>query len=426
MNNSENIKVGKNGAKTVLKVFIMFILIFTFFSKSFLWWTLPRVTVDSVDSGSLLKVIRGEGTVHPKEKIEFYSDISAKILTLSTKKYEKVYAGDLLMVLDKAPIEKNMENLKLELAKLELSLRRIKLSRENTILRLKSESIESYAWEMQNSKKIYEIQMIIYESGAISEIELSQFEENYIRAKENYENQLKISIQNDKVRRNEILGLDTQIEELNLSIKITKEEILSLEDDIKLCEVRANEPGIIENLPFSEGMMVNSGELLYILSSTEEGFEVHSDFPGETMKYISVGDKFSVTVKELGEVIDGYVTEKRKSDLSGSETLIMDIDHMELKGGEVCDLFLRKRYGDYDIRVPRSAIYSTFEIENVFVLIEHDTAFGKSYTVQFKEILLGESDDINVGVDSGLMGNEKIVITSTRNLSDGDKVILDD
>jgi len=186
MKNFDYIKIGKNRAKTIFKVFALFILIFTFFSKSFLGWTLPRVTAESVDSGSLLKVMRSEGTVVPKRKFEFYSDISVRVLTLNTEKYAEVNTGDLLMILDKAPIEKALEKEKVELAKLELSLRRIKLTKENVLLELKSESIESFAREMEKSKKDFDNQMVIYESGGISENELFEFEEDYIRSKENY------------------------------------------------------------------------------------------------------------------------------------------------------------------------------------------------------------------------------------------------
>jgi len=419
-------KIGKKRAKTILKIFVFFILIFTFFSKSFLSWTLPRVTAEKVDSGSLLKVMRSEGEVVPKRKFEFYSDLSVRVLTLNIEKYTEVQTGDILMALDKAPIEKKMENLKVELGKLELSLRRIKLSRESALIEVGSESTERLAREMEKSKDDFDKQMIIYESGGISLNELKEWEELYISAKENYEKQIDTNLKNSQLREKEILSLNTQVEEHNLSIKSITDEILLLEKDIESCEVKAMESGIIENLPYSEGMMVNSGTPIYVLSSTEDGFEVHSDFQSETAKFISVGDKFTVTVKELGEMVNGFVIEKRKSDTSGVETLILDIEHKELKGGEKCDLFLRKQYGDYDVRVPRSAIYSTAEVENVFVLIEHDTAFGKSYTVKFQEVLLGESDDVNVGVDNGLVGYEEIVITSTRDLNDGDKVILDD
>lgn len=423
---AEYIKLGKNSAKTILKVFLLFMLIFTFFSKSFLSWTLPRVTAERVDSGSLLKVMRSEGEVLPKRKIEFYSDISTRIISIDIEKYDEVNTGELLIVLDKVPIEKNIENLRLELAKLELSLKRMKLSRENSLLGLKSESINRLFREMEKSKKTFDNQMILYDIGSSTEIELVQTEENYISAKENYEKQIEINLIDDQVRRNEILSVETQIEEYNLTITSINEEILLLEDDIESCEVRATEPGIIEDIPYSEGLMVNSATPLYILSSIEDGFEVHSNFPSETTKFISIGDKFSVTIKELGEVVNGYVIEKRKSDFSGIETLVLDIDHSGLRGGEICDLFIRKQYGDYDTRVPRSAIYSTTEIENVFLLIEHDTAFGKSYTVKLQEVLLGESDDVNVGVDNGLFGNDKVIVTSTRDLRDGDKVILND
>ena len=426
MKNNDYTKIGKNRAKTIFKVFIIFILVFSFFSKSFLAWTLPRVTVEKVDSGSLLKVMRSEGQVLHKRKFELYYDISVRILEIKTEKYEEVSKGEVLMVLDTTPLEMQIKNLNVELDKLDLALNRVQISRNNALLGLKSESLDRFVRELNQSKENLDNQTIIYESGGISKNELSDWENSYNVAKENYEKQVESNLKNNELIKNEILGIDIQIEEYNLSIMTIEEDIISLEGDIESCIVTANEDGIVEELPYGKGMLVNSSTPLYILSSNNEGYEVYSDFPSETAKFISVGDKFSVTIKELGEVVNGVVIEKRKTDYSGVVTLILDIEHNDLMGGEVCDLFLRKQYGDYDVRIPRSAIYASTQIENVFVLIEHDTAFGKSYTVKFQEVLLGESDDINIGIVNGLYGNEKIITSSSRDLSNGDKVILDE
>jgi len=426
MINNDYMKIGKNKAKTIFKVFIVFILIFSFFSKSFLAWTLPRVTIEKVDSGSLLKVMRSEGQVLRKRKYELYYDITVRILEINTDKYEEVSKGEVLMVLDTTPLEKQIKNLNVELNKLDLALDRVQISRNNTLLGLKSESLDRLIRELNQSKENFDSQTIIYESGGISKNELLNWENSYNVSKENYEKQIESNLKSNELIKNEILGIDIQIEEYNLSIMTIKEEIISLEEDIESCIVKANEDGIIEELPYSKGMLINSSTPLYVLSSDIEGYEAHSEFPNETAKFISIGDKFSVTIKELGEVVNGIVIEKRKTDYNGVVTLILDIEHDDLMGGEVCDLFLRKQYGDYDVRIPRSAIYANTQIENVFVLVEHDTAFGKSYTVKFQEVLLGESDDINIGIVNGLYGNEKIITSSSRDLSDGDKVILDE
>lgn len=426
MKNNDYMKIGKNRAKTIFKVFIIFILVFSFFSKSFLAWTLPRVTVEKVDSGSLLKVMRSEGQVLPKRKFELYYDISVRILEIKTEKYKEVSKGEVLMVLDTRPLETQIKNLNVELDKLDLALNRVQISRNNALFGLKSESLDRLVRELKQSKENLDNHTIIYDSGGISKNELSNWENSYNAAKENYEKQVESNLINNELIKNEILGIDIQIEEYNLSIMTIKEDIISLEEDIDSCIVTANEDGIVEELPYGKGMLVNSGTPLYSLSSNNEGYEVHSDFPSETAKFISVGDQFSVTIKELGEVVNGVVIEKRKTDYSGVVTLILDIEHNDLMGGEVCDLFIRKQYGDYDVRIPRSAIYAATQIENVFVLIEHDTAFGKSYTVKFQEVLLGESDDRNIGIVNGLYGNEKIITSSSRDLSDGDKVILDE
>ena len=189
MKNNDYTKIGKNRAKTIFKVFIIFILVFSFFSKSFLAWTLPRVTVEKVDSGSLLKVMRSEGQVLHKRKFELYYDISVRILEIKTEKYEEVSKGEVLMVLDTTPLEMQIKNLNVELDKLDLALNRVQISRNNALLGLKSESLDRFVRELNQSKENLDNQTIIYESGGISKNELSDWENSYNVAKENYEKQ---------------------------------------------------------------------------------------------------------------------------------------------------------------------------------------------------------------------------------------------
>jgi len=270
MINNDYMKIGKNKAKTIFKVFIVFILIFSFFSKSFLAWTLPRVTIEKVDSGSLLKVMRSEGQVLRKRKYELYYDITVRILEINTDKYEEVSKGEVLMVLDTTPLEKQIKNLNVELNKLDLALDRVQISRNNTLLGLKSESLDRLIRELNQSKENFDSQTIIYESGGISKNELLNWENSYNVSKENYEKQIESNLKSNELIKNEILGIDIQIEEYNLSIMTIKEEIISLEEDIESCIVKANEDGIIEELPYSKGMLINSSTPLYVLSSDIE------------------------------------------------------------------------------------------------------------------------------------------------------------
>jgi len=417
---------GRKRAILILKIFVVLLLFFTFFSKSILGWILPRVQVVRVDSGSLLKVIRGRGEVVPKKRTDVYSDISARVVSLNAKNHDVVEAGDIIMVLDSKGLENQLSSMKLELKKLELGLESLKLSKENALLNTGSESLGRLARELDKARENYDDNQVLYDTGAISESQLKVYESSYEQAKESYDQQLVAKGKSDRIKKNEVLNLDRQIEERLLTIESTKRRIEEIERDILGCEIRAEFGGIIKRLPYEEGMLVNGQTPLYTLSSLEEGFEVHFELINEQAKFISYGDEFSVTIGALGEVLDGEVTDIGTADKSEHEKIILEVYHRDLRGGENAEVFIRKQYANYDVRVSRSAIYTGATIETVFVLIEEDTPFGKSYKVESREVLLGEADDRYVGVQHGLQGYEKVVVSSSRDLKDGDKVLLED
>lgn len=426
MKMNDYMEKGKKNALISLKIFVIVILFFTFFSKSIMGWFLPRVDIKNVDSGILLKVMRTEGVVTPKEKISAYTDISTRILTIHYKVEDKVKKGAVIMTLDSQPVKDKLANLQMDIRKQDIGLNSLFITKENAILRSGSSSLELYSRQFENAKEGYEDNMILFGSGAISEEALNKTENDMITAKENYKNELENTEKNKKIEINDIKSYDNQITERKLMIEILKKQVEDVKLDLENCSVLAVADGIIKKLPYEEGMMVNGQSPLYTLNSSSEGYVVEADFPLEQAKFIAIEDKFSITIETLGKVIEGKVVEKRVSKKSEYETIVIDVKHPKIHGGERADVFLRKQYAKYDTRVPRSAIYASSLNDSVYILVEEESPFGKSYRVKNREVLLGETDDRNVGVQEGVFLGEKVIIKSSRRLNDGDKVIVNE
>jgi len=424
MINEKYIELGKKRALNILKVFILLLLFFTFFSKSILGWVLPRVTVTNVDSGSLLKIVRGSGEVVSKERTEYYSELSTVVKSVNVKVFDKVEVGDVLVELDSDRYVELLNDRELDLRKAQLSLESIMLQKENLLLQPENALLESYNKTVKKNKEAYENNLSLYNEGAISESQYNTSKETYENAKEKYAIELENKSKSDQLQKNQVSSLDKQLEEKQLTIIGMEKAVSKLRNNIEQCTIIAETDGIIKALSYRDGMMVNYQSPIYVLDQTDAGFEVRAELNEETAKFIDIGDKFSVTVGELGDVIKGTVASKLESKNNGKKIIIIDVENKKLKGGEVVEVFNRKQYLSYDQRIPRGAIYSGSLSENVYELIEEDTPFGKSYTVKSVEVVLGESDDRNVGVLHGLSGDEKIVISSTRGLKDGEKVII--
>lgn len=85
--------------KDVAIVFLVILLILTFFSKTILDWSLPEVAVQTVTSGAITAQIRGTVTVKAAETYELKVPEGRRITATMVKLGEKVSKGDVLLLL---------------------------------------------------------------------------------------------------------------------------------------------------------------------------------------------------------------------------------------------------------------------------------------------------------------------------------------
>ena len=75
------------------------IVALTFFSKTILNLTLPRVAVEEPRSGPLVRQIHAEGLISATQVTELYPDSRARVYRVSAAKGQVVRAGQVLVVL---------------------------------------------------------------------------------------------------------------------------------------------------------------------------------------------------------------------------------------------------------------------------------------------------------------------------------------
>ena len=86
--------------KNAAIIFLSVMLVLTFFSNTFMNYSLPEVSTKYVESGSINAKIRGSGTVTAAQSYEVTYDQARKVETICVKVGQTVAAGDVLFILE--------------------------------------------------------------------------------------------------------------------------------------------------------------------------------------------------------------------------------------------------------------------------------------------------------------------------------------
>ena len=90
----------KDKIKNITIIFLLIMLVLTFFSNTIMNYSLVEVSTQMVTSGSLTTKVRGSGTVEASESYSVTIDETRKIATVNVKKDAEVTTGDLLFTLE--------------------------------------------------------------------------------------------------------------------------------------------------------------------------------------------------------------------------------------------------------------------------------------------------------------------------------------
>lgn len=159
---NENGRKKREWVKTAAIVFLTVMLILTFFSNTFMNYSLPEVATQYVQSGTITAKIRGSGTVESSDPYNVEVTESRKIASVAVKAGDTVQKGDVLVYLE------DVESEELKAAMEELEAARDKY--DNALLSAEVTASDIYAVNKGVSTATYRAQ-ITAAQNAIKEAE---------------------------------------------------------------------------------------------------------------------------------------------------------------------------------------------------------------------------------------------------------------
>ena len=95
----------KDKIKNITIIFLLIMLILTFFSNTIMNYSLVEVSTQQVTSGTLTTKVRGSGTVEASESYSVTISETRKVATVNVKKNAEVTTGDVLFTLEDSESE---------------------------------------------------------------------------------------------------------------------------------------------------------------------------------------------------------------------------------------------------------------------------------------------------------------------------------
>lgn len=402
----------------LLVIFIVMMVLLTFFSNTINNFTLPRVTLESPVRGSLIKEISGEGTIEAKSVFEQYIDTNLTVLEVNVQVGDSVRKGQPVLSLDIGELKSGLEDEKAKYRQMQLALDKLK---DGSSLQSYENNIQIALENLEKQKKSYKDTKTLYDSGSVSGNELKNAEAAVNNAQRDYDSavQSKSSFISNNLR---------DIENAQLNLEIEGRKIDNLKNKIANGGIyTAPADGIITELNFSEGAMANSSKPLFKLAEPGQGFQLTVPVDRELAAYVKQGDTVDVDITSLGDkMVDGSISRIKESQQNGDDKeLVIDIKDEELQGGENAQILISKKTGQYSALVPNSAVYTDSDGYYVLVVKKKDSPLGKESYVQRVDVTVADSDSTKTAITNGIMPMDKVVSGSTKDLSDGDRVIVE-
>lgn len=432
MYDMEDDKITEKRKKKILKVgqiFLITIIILTFTSKSIHNLTLPKVSVTNAKSGSLIVEIVKECTVKAVKRVEHYIDFSATVKEVKVAVGDAVVSGEPILILDKEPLE-------LELVKKEIGLKKLRLQYDKAMIgniednlymyELYEQKIKEAETELLKKEEEVNINEKLYNEGAISKRELDNTINERNLAELGYENIEREFKRQEEISEQEIEKQRNEIELMKLDISSIQIEIRELKKIISSCTVTATSDGVIKELSFKEGMIINNSRPAYILDSPDQGFEVEVVLNSQESQYLEMEDNAQIFLKSQNNgVLDGKIKSIEDAENTDKKLVVVGLEDDNLKGGEIGEFYIKKPIGSYKFLIPRQALREDEKGKFVYILEERDGPLGREYHAVRNSVKEGDSDNNNLGIFSGLLGDERIIVRSSKSIYDGSLVTVE-
>lgn len=351
--------------------------------------------------------IQATGQILSMDKREIVSDVEEKIENMLVEKGEKVKKGQVLMELEKTNI-----NYKINEAETRLAIAKDQLDQMKKELKICLDNAEI---EYQDVQDTYERNKQLYESNALSKIELDDSKNKMDKGYNDY-----------MVAKNKLGDENTgEIARKGKEVQLAELDLKKLKDDFKKHTIKSPITGTIVDMKISEsGIIEHHVPLMYI--QDVDHLEIVTDINEYDASKIKLGDSVKITgdafegkdyegvVKYVGLFAKTVETGQGKENVVEIKVDIKNIDKY-LKPGFSAKIDILTESKKDVLAVPFECVFTKRNGDKVIFTV-------KNKKVQEHKVDLGIESDFDVEVTGDVHEKDDVIMNPTENIKDGDEV----
>ena len=343
-----------------------------------------------------------KSTLEAYEQGIISSKISAKVTKVVVENGQYVNEGDTIAVLDDQDIQ---NSIKTATAQLEVNEKQVNSAEQQ--LNSTQTSLEKLKINVDDAQRNYDREKALFDAGAVSQSELDASEKALNTSKADY-NSGQANIEISKA----------SIESAKASVEAQKVNIEKLQNDLNNVVIKAPISGVISEKNVNVGQIINQGAVLAKINDISYVFAT-IQVPQEKINDIKVGKPAEVTLEDNNTVHNGTLD---SIDLSGDSTfwvfnckIKMENSNKELLTGEYAKVnFSNTENNNKVITIPVSSLAGS---EGDYYVFINDNGVASKVSVD-----IGDADENNVEIISGVKEGDEIICTNMSSLKDGCKI----
>jgi len=407
-------KVKKKVIIAIIFIIIVVIVSYIKYAKRFI-----EVNTATVEKGNITKYVEELGVVKSENQVNIYSATTGMVSKVLVDIGHKVKKGDVLVILDKDEIIRDMEQLSNKRKAILAEYNEAKKPIDNKkILKLELE-IEDLEKKLANLRRILDNKKTLYDEGAIS---YEEYQEALLQMESETINLEKVKLDLEIIKKpisqDIVTKFETQLRQLDIQEK-------DLEKTYKDSIINSNIDGIVFGKFVEEGSYIQQGTSIMDIGNIDKLY-IESDILVEDVMEVLEGAKVHITNKDLNIVdLEGTVKNihpyafAKTSDL-GIQQKRVKVD-IEINGNEKS---LRPGY-DLVVKIITEEVNNALIVPKkaLFIIDGKDYVFiddnGKA---KLREVITGIENDKDVQIIQGLREGEIVILSPHKEIREGIRI----
>jgi HlyD family secretion protein len=330
------------------------------------------IQVASVDVGRVIRSFPGEGVVEPRSEVIILSPASSIIKEILKEVGSHVNEGEPIIILNPAPIQTEVDNIKDQLEvkynsllKNELNSRSAKVDLDYNV-QVKNLRIASLKAELADQEQLLEVGGISPAKFEQTKQELELAQQDLLMLKE--KNTIKLQ------------QMEADEEGLRLQIEMQEKELAAKVDALSKMIIRAPSSGIILSIQGKVGEKVNTDRLLIEMSDLTS-FKIIGTVEDDFAESVKTGTKVYAKIddQELTGFIGSVnpVIRDRQIDF---DVNLQESNHYKLRPNRTVVLEIVRAERDSVLRVPNGPVFARGSEYELYVLTPGGARVSKVVT----------------------------------------------